>query len=52
MKLVNKINLSSILSTLVAVWVLAFPQSIKAQELSGAFIMSSVGSIQNFSNNT
>jgi hypothetical protein len=52
MKLVNKINLRSILSTLVAVWVLAFPQSIKAQELSGAFIMSSVGSIQNFSNNS
>jgi hypothetical protein len=52
MKLVNKINLRSILSTLVALWVLASPQSIKAQELSGAFFMSSVGSIQNFSNNS
>jgi hypothetical protein len=52
MKLVNKIYLKSILSTIVAVWVLASPQSTKAQELSGAFIMSSVGSIQNFSNNS
>lgn len=52
MKLVNKFNLRSILSKLVAIWVLAFPQSIKAQEISGAFIMSSVGSIQNFSNNS
>jgi hypothetical protein len=52
MKLVNKIYLKSILSTLVALWFLAFPQNLKAQELSGAFIMSSVGSIQNFSNNS
>jgi hypothetical protein len=52
MKLVNRINIKSILSTLVALWVLAFPQSIKAQQLTGAFIMSSVGSIQNFSNNS
>ena len=52
MKLVNKTNLRSISSTLVAIWILAFPQSIKAQELTGAFIMSSVGSIQNFSNNS
>jgi hypothetical protein len=50
--LINKINLKSILSTLVLLWVLAIPQSVKAQELSGAFIMSSVGSIQNFANNS
>ena len=30
----------------------AFPQSIKAQEVTGAFIMSSVGGIQNMSNNS
>ncbi len=29
-----------------------FPQAIKAQELSGIFLMSSVGSIQNMSNNS
>jgi hypothetical protein len=52
MNLINKINLKSILSTLVTLWVLASPQSVKAQELSGAFIMSSVGSIQNFANNS
>jgi hypothetical protein len=52
MNLINKINLKSILSTLVLLWVLAFTQSVKAQELSGAFIMSSVGSIQNFANNS
>ena len=52
MNLINKINLKSILSTLVTLWVLASPQSVKAQELSGAFIMSSVGSIPNFSNNS
>ena len=50
--MINKINLKSILSTLVLLWVLAIPQSVKAQELSGAFIMSSVGSIQNFANNS
>ena len=52
MNLINKINLKSILSTLVTLWVLASPQSVKAQDLSGAFIMSSVGSIQNFANNS
>ncbi len=29
-----------------------FPQSIKAQEVTGAFIMSSVGGIENMSNNS
>jgi hypothetical protein len=50
--LINKIYLKSILLCSVILWVLAFPQSVKAQELSGAFIMSSVGSIPNFSNNS
>ncbi len=31
---------------------LAFPQMLKAQNLGGAFIMSSVGSLQNMSNNS
>lgn len=31
---------------------LAFPQMLQAQELSGAFIMSSVGSLQTMSNNS
>jgi hypothetical protein len=30
----------------------AFPQSIQAQQLTGAFIMSSVGGLQNMSNNS
>jgi len=30
----------------------AFPQSIQAQEITGAFIMSSVGGLQNMSNNS
>ena len=52
MKLVTKIYLKSFFSTLVSLWVLSLPQNLKAQNLSGAFIMSSVGSIQNFSNNS
>jgi len=30
----------------------AFPQSLQAQEITGAFIMSSVGGLQNMSNNS
>ena len=52
MILINKIKLKYVLLCTVILWVLAFPQSVKAQELSGAFIMSSVGSIPNFSNNS
>ena len=37
---------------LLAIITLSFPQYIKAQELSGAFIMSSIGGIQNMSNNS
>ena len=32
--------------------VLAFPQSLKAQQMTGTFIMSSVGGIENASNNS
>ena len=42
---------TSILTILIPIIVLAFPQSIQAQQLSGAFIMSSVGGLQNMSNN-
>jgi len=38
--------------TFIAVIELAFPRSLHAQELTGAFIMSSVGGLQNMSNNS
>lgn len=37
---------------LIAIIAFSFPQSINAQELSGSFIMSSIGTIQNMSNNS
>ena len=43
---------TSILAIIIPIIVLAFPQSIHAQQLSGAFIMSSVGGLQNMSNNS
>ena len=42
----------SILAIIIPIIVLAFPQSIQAQQLAGAFIMSSVGGLQNMSNNS
>jgi len=36
----------------IAIIGLAFPRSLHAQELTGAFIMSSVGGLQNMSNNS
>ena len=42
----------SILAILIPIIVLTFPQSIQAQQLTGAFIMSSVGGLQNMSNNS
>jgi hypothetical protein len=42
----------SILATIIPMMVLAFPQNLKAQQLTGAFIMSSVGGLQNMSNNS
>ena len=38
--------------TITFLLILAFPRSINAQELQGAFIMSSIGGIQNMSNNS
>jgi hypothetical protein len=38
--------------TFIAIIELAFPRSLHAQELTGAFIMSSVGGLQNMSNNS
>ena len=43
---------TSILAILIPIIVLAFPQSIQAQQLTGAFIMSSVGGLNNMSNNS
>jgi hypothetical protein len=43
---------TSILAIIIPIIVLAFPQSIQAQQLTGAFIMSSVGGLQNMSNNS
>jgi hypothetical protein len=40
------------LTILLLIISLAFPQSIKAQQLTGAFIMSSVGGLNNMSNNS
>ena len=37
---------------IIIIIALAFPQMLKAQNLSGAFIMSSVGTLQNMSNNS
>jgi hypothetical protein len=36
----------------ILLFLVAFPQSLKAQQITGTFIMSSVGGIQNTSNNS
>jgi hypothetical protein len=41
-----------ILSAIILFFVVAFSQSLKAQQMTGTFIMSSVGGIQNVSNNS
>ena len=43
---------NSILTTIIPIMVLASSQSLQAQQLTGAFIMSSVGGLQNMSNNS
>ena len=40
------------LTIIIPIIGLAFPQSIQAQQLTGAFIMSSVGGLNNMSNNS
>jgi len=42
----------SILTTIIPIITLAFPQSLNAQQLTGASIMSSVGGLNNMSNNS
>jgi hypothetical protein len=39
-------------TTIMPIILLAFPQSLKAQQLTGAFIMSSVGGLHNMSSNS
>jgi Secretion system C-terminal sorting domain len=41
-----------ILPVNILLFVVAFPQKLKAQQMTGTFIMSSVGGIQNASNNS
>jgi hypothetical protein len=43
---------NSILTTIMPIIALAFPQSLKAQQLTGVFIMSSVGGLDNMSSNS
>ena len=43
---------SNILTLLILIVVLAFPRSLKSQQLTGVFIMSSVGSLENMSSNS
>ena len=43
---------SIILTLLILIVVLAFPQSLKSQQLTGVFIMSSVGSLENMYSNS
>jgi hypothetical protein len=42
----------SLVITIITISAIAFPQSIQAQQLTGAFIMSSVGGLNNMSNNS
>jgi hypothetical protein len=39
-------------TVIISIIVLTLPQSIQAQQLTGVFIMSSVGGLQNMSNNS
>lgn len=43
---------NSIGTAIISIIVITIPQSLKAQQLTGAFIMSSVGGLQNMSNNS
>ena len=42
----------SLVIAIITISAIAFPQSIQAQQLTGAFIMSSVGGLNNMSNNS
>ena len=43
---------NSLVIAIITISAIAFPQSIQAQQLTGAFIMSSVGGLNNMSNNS
>ena len=43
---------NTLLIAIITIIAIAFPQSIQAQQLTGVFIMSSVGGLQNMSNNS
>jgi hypothetical protein len=43
---------NSLVIAIITIIAIAFPQSIQAQQLTGAFIMSSVGGLNNMSNNS
>ena len=48
----NNFFKNSLVIVIIKIIAIAFPQSIQAQQLTGAFIMSSVGGLQNMSNNS
>ena len=48
----NNFFKNSLVIAIITISVIAFPQSIQAQQLTGAFIMSSVGGLNNMSNNS
>jgi hypothetical protein len=48
----NNFFKNSLVIAIITIIAIAFPQSIQAQQLTGAFIMSSVGGLNNMSNNS
>lgn len=48
----NNFFKNSLVIAIITISAVAFPQSIQAQQLTGAFIMSSVGGLNNMSNNS
>ena len=48
----NNFFKNSLVIAIIIISAIAFPQSIQAQQLTGAFIMSSVGGLNNMSNNS
>jgi len=48
----NNLFKNSLVIAIIKIVAIAFPQSIQAQQITGAFIMSSVGGLNNMSNNS
>jgi hypothetical protein len=48
----NNFFKNTLVIAIITISAIAFPQSIQAQQLTGAFIMSSVGGLNNMSNNS